>query len=63
MKKGENMNKFKKGDRVKGKQFEFKDKEGTVFSQPNDAVVLVYFDNFPMCVATTVNNLEKIVNA
>ena len=51
---------FKKGDRVKGKQFEFKDKLGTVFSQPNEAVVLVYFDNFTMCVATIAENLEKI---
>lgn len=51
---------FKHGDRVKGKYFEFKDKEGTVFSQPNEVVVLVYFDDFDMCVATIFDNLKKI---
>ena len=55
------MNKFEIGDRVIGKQFEFKDKKGTVRMQYNETVVLVDFDNFPVCVATTSNNLEKLM--
>lgn len=51
---------FKKGDRVKGLQYEFKDREGTVHQQVNEGVVLVEFDNFPIMVATIVTNLELI---
>ncbi|WP_346961417.1 hypothetical protein [Clostridium sp.] len=51
---------FKKGDRVIGKRYEFANITGTVYMQYNDLVVLVYFDGFPMCVATTFNNLEHI---
>lgn len=51
---------FETGDRVKGKYFEFKDKDGTVHSQFNEGVVLVNFDGFPMVVATMTYNLKKI---
>lgn len=54
--------KFKNGDRVIGRRFEFKNKEGTVRMQYNEVVVLVDFDGFPMCVATTVDNLDKITS-
>lgn len=52
--------KFKNGDRVKGLMYEFKDREGTVYQQVNDGVVLVNFDNFPIIVATIVDNLKLI---
>ena len=52
--------KFKKGDRVKGLNFEFKDKEGTVYEQFNEVIVLVDFVNFFIRDAPTVDNLELI---
>ena len=53
---------FQQGDRVIGQKYEFKDTKGTVVTQFNEVVVLVNFDNFPMVVATTFNNLKEITD-
>lgn len=51
---------MKKGNRVKFKDYEYKDKKGTVIQVFYDAVILVQIDNFEIPVATMIENLEII---